>query len=87
MIVGSTLHISMGSAEFKSVNTSSDEMIIELTDGGARNGKIFLHYSGALSVKNAEGCNVSIDTEEADIHILSLSDRIRGEENRVSLTF
>jgi hypothetical protein len=86
LIVGSTLHISMGSAEFKSVIVANGEMVIELTDGGTRNGKIFLHYPGSLSVRQADGCGASIISEGQDIHILSLFNRVRNGNNTIRLT-
>jgi hypothetical protein len=76
----------MGSAEFRSVKAANGEMVIEMTDGGARNGKIFLYYVGSLSVKQTEGCEASIVSKEPDIHILSLANRVRTEKNTIRLT-
>jgi hypothetical protein len=76
----------MGSAEFRSVKAANGEMVIEMTKGGARNGKIFLYYTGSLTVKQTEGCEASIVSEEPDIHILSLANRVRTEKNTIRLT-
>ncbi len=85
LIVGSTLHISMGSGELKSVETGEGELVIDLTDGGARDGKIFLHYTGSMTVKQSDGCEATIISEEPDIHILSISSRVRQEKNTIRL--
>jgi hypothetical protein len=86
LIVGSNLHISMGSAEFSSVRSSSGKFEIELTDAGARDGKIFLYYYGSLEVDQTYGCQASLTSAGQGIYILSLSDRTRKEKNAVSLT-
>ena len=85
LIIGSTLHISMGSAEFRLVEVTAGELVIYLTDAGARNGKLFLYYPGQLAIKQVEGCEASLISEGSDIHILNLSNRIRNGKNTVRL--
>jgi alpha-galactosidase len=58
VLVGSNLHIGMGSAEIENIASRPGEIVIELNDGGAREGAMFIHSRKPLKLVKAEGCSV-----------------------------
>ena len=58
VLVGSNLHIGMGSAEIENIASRPGEIVMELNDGGAREGALFIHSRKPLKFVEAEGCSV-----------------------------
>jgi len=86
VLVGSTLHIAMGSEEIKGVEASPDGITITLTDGGARDGKLFLFSSGTLRLEENAGCEASLASVQPNVWSIEIRGRKRGTLNRVRLS-
>jgi len=86
VLVGSTLHIAMGSEEIKGVEASPDGITITLTDGGARDGKLFLFSSGTLRLEENAGCEASLASVQPNVWSIEIRGRRRGTLNRVRLS-
>lgn len=84
IVVGSNLHITMGS-EIKSLDATPAETIIELTDAGARDGKLFIHSSFPLQVSHGSGCDAFVLPLENNIQVLVITDRRRKKKNEIRL--
>jgi hypothetical protein len=78
VLVGSNLHISMGSSEIRILSSNPNGMTIELTDAGAREGKLFIYSKKPLILEKSTGCNSFIVPEKNNIYIIVLTDRQRG---------
>lgn len=85
LVIGSNLHICMGSAELETIQTTPNEMKIELTDAGARNGKIFIYSPIPLEVKRTSGCQAFIVAMEKNVWIVAVTNRSRAEKNVIEL--
>ena len=86
VLVGSDLHISMGSAEINGIFTRSNELEIDLTDAGAREGNLFFHSPKPLSSGLAEGCVIiSVIPAGDQIWQVHLKERLRGKPQKVVL--
>lgn len=85
LIVGSNLHIGMGSAELKSVESAAGDLKLELTNAGARNGKLFIFSLKPVEVQEVSGCQAAVVPYEKNIFALVLTDRSRTEKNSIHL--
>ena len=81
VLIGSTLHIGMGSAEMKRCEASTAGIGIELTDAGARDGSLFIFHRGTLALASAEGCEASLSAAGENVWRLSITGRQRGTPN------
>ena len=86
VVVGSNLHISMGSAELESVETTPNEMRIRLTNAGARDGKIYIYSRMPFRVKNAAGCEAFVVPQWRNVYAIVITHRLRTEKNMVILS-
>jgi len=86
LLVGSNLHIAMGSAEVSRIECSVDGMRIKLSDAGARKGKLYIHSSKTLELTTSKGCDATLRSEADQIFIVEISGRSRTEENLIELT-
>lgn len=86
VLVGSTLHISMGSAEIKDITTEPTGMTIMLTDAGARDGKLYVHSDKPLSLQSAKGCKASVTPAGNTIYRVTVNGRQRNAPNAISMT-
>ncbi|MDR3147341.1 MAG: alpha-galactosidase [Treponema sp.] len=78
VIVGSTLHISMGAAEIADVLTAPGRFTIRLHPAaGARHGTLFVYSPSPLSCEGAEGLSVGPLTNEGGLYAVPLSKRDR----------
>lgn len=85
VVIGSNLHIAMGSAELKQVVPRIDGMTIELTDAGARGGALYLFNRGPLRLISARGCEVAIESTPNSVWKLKISGRQRGHPQKIEL--
>ncbi len=85
VLVGSTLHIGMGSAELKELRTERNSVTIDLTDAGAREGKLFIFSHEALSLVSAQGCKAAVESAGENLWCVTLAGRQRGTPNILNL--
>lgn len=86
VLVGSNLHISMGSAEVKETIAAPEGITIVLRgDAGARAGKLFIFSKRPLSLAKADGCEATLAPGEPNIYIVSVAKRQRGTTNTIRL--
>jgi alpha-galactosidase len=80
ILIGSTLHISMGSAEITNILIQEKSMIIQLTDAGAQEGKLFIFSKQPLEVISSTGCKVKslCKRDNDDVWSLELVHRVKG---------
>jgi alpha-galactosidase len=86
VIIGSNLHISIGSAELKSVESKPGKMKIELTGAGALEGKIYIFSHTPLNVDKAEGCEAFIFEEIENLYVVVITNRALEGGSIVHLT-
>ncbi len=85
VLIGSNLHIAMGSAELRNVVSRKDGMTIELTDAGARAGALYVFHPRPLRLIAARGCEVAIDPASISVWELKISGRQRGHAQTIEL--
>ena len=85
VLVGSTLHIAMGSAEIQSIQAAASRLSITLTDAGAREGKLFVYSRKPLAMVASTGCQASVSASGPNLWIITVSKRERGGMNRMEL--
>jgi hypothetical protein len=86
VLVGSTLHLSMGSAEIAEAAATKTQITIRLTDGGARSGKLIIASPRDLRLTSAQGCRVaSVEKINEDVWAVALADRQRGAKQEICL--
>ncbi len=85
VLVGSNLHIGMGSAEIKDIQATPQGMTITLTDAGARDGKLYVHSTRPLTLASAQGCQASVAPAGENIYCVTLAGRQRNSPNVISL--
>lgn len=85
VLVGSNLHISMGSAEIKDVQTTANTVTVTLTDAGAREGKLFFYSLPALKLAKAEGCTAEVASAGENLWSVAIAKRERGKSNWIRL--
>lgn len=88
LVVGSTLHISMGAAEITGIVATEHNLEIRLNDGGASAGKLYVYSKQPLVLQHAEECNVE-GIEEVDEFVWSiwLTSRQKGKNQACFFTF
>lgn len=86
VIVGSNLHISMGSAEIDLIEAAPAELKIILKNVGAKDGKLFIYSEKALKVKHSSGCNAFIIPQENQIFALVINDRSAYDPSIIHLS-
>jgi len=85
VVIGSNLHIAMGSAELKQVVSRKDGMTIELTDAGAREGALYVFNPRPLRLIAARGCEVAMEPASSHVWKLNISARQRSQEQLIEL--
>lgn len=87
VLVGTNLHISMGSAEISDIAATRNRFVVTLNgDAGARDGKLFVFSKRQLELASAEGCDFAEVSEQAEhIWIIKLAGRKRGQAQLLEL--
>ena len=86
LLIGSDLHISLGSAELKALIATADELQITLTDAGAREGAIYVYSQRPLTLKSATGCTVkAVEAAGENAWKVRLQGRQRGQGQQIVL--
>ena len=86
VIVGSTLHISMGSAELKKVSTSSGGINIELNpNAGSYDGRLYVYSKVPLALQSSKGLNAFVVKIEKNIYAVVVDTRQRNKLQRINL--
>lgn len=85
VVIGSTLHVAMDSAEIKNVESSADGMTVTLTDAGAREGKLFIHSPRPLALSSVQGCEASVAPVGKNLYCVTLSGRQRSTPNIIRI--
>lgn len=86
VLVGSTLHISMGAAEVSEFQTGPHSISIRLTQAGAQQGRLIVASSKKIEFRAADGCVVDSVRESATgIWEIAVSERDRSQEQQIEL--
>ncbi len=86
VLVGSSLHYSMGSAEIKEVRPSGSGITIELNPkAGAIEGKLFIYSANPLQLKGVTGARATVTPAGDRVYVVQLEQRSRGERQVLSL--
>ena len=87
VIVGSTLHISMGSAELKEASSSVNGINIELNpNAGALDGKLYIYSTKPLALKNSAGLDALVVEIEKNIYVVVINNRRRNNPQMIELS-
>ncbi len=73
-VVGTTLHIGMGTNEIEYVTLDGNTMTITLNADGADRGDVFIHSERELSLVSAENCKAACE-RRGEITVVHLSER------------
>jgi hypothetical protein len=84
-LVGSDLHIAMGSAEIAAIRREGATLAVELTDAGAREGTLVFHSPQPLALARAEGCAAAVAPAGKDLWSIAISSRERKTPQRILL--
>jgi len=84
-LVGSDLHMGMGSAEIASFSVGSTTLSIKLNDAGARAGTLWIHSEPSLQIESAEGCTAELEGGDKHLWMLRLSGRQRASCQKIVL--
>ncbi len=85
VVVGSTLHITMGEADVAAVDWTDGVLTLHLTDAGAREGRLFVVCEGTPVLRRTEGLAVDSITPAEGCWTISITSRRRGAEQSVML--
>lgn len=85
VLIGSTLHISMGAAEIKGIQSTDETITVELSDAGARDGDLFFFSVRPLKLTGSAGCSATLSPDGKNLWKVSLSGRKRSEPNLIRL--
>jgi hypothetical protein len=85
VLIGSNLHISMGSAEIKEVHSENGALTVTLTDAGARDGNLVFFSRLPLKLAAATGCKAELSAAGENLWNVALTGRKRGEPNVITL--
>ena len=85
VLIGSTLHVAMGSAEVREVRRPPNRTIIDLTDAGARAGALYVHSTKPLCLGTVLGCRAELQSRGEGVWKVAISDRRRGEPQSIEL--
>jgi len=75
LVIGSTLHITMGAAEVAEILRTAESLTVVVNKSGATNGEIFLHSSRELRLIDCVGCVASLEDLHNDIWKITLQER------------
>jgi len=84
-LVGSDLHMGMGSAEIASFSVAETTISIEFSDAGARAGTLWIHSGASLEIESFEGCTAALEGGDKDLWMLRLSGRQRASRQKIVL--
>lgn len=85
VLVGSNLHVAMGSAELADIEAGLGGLTATLTDAGARAGALWIHSRRPLKLTKALGCEAALSQETGDIWRISINCRERGKQNQLQV--
>ena len=86
VLIGSSLHKYCGAAEIKRFQPGRDDLEIELTDAGTRQGELFVYSPLDLSRRSAVGCTVEfVERVSGNIWKIGITDRQPGQPQRLQL--
>jgi len=86
VLIGSTLHISMGAAEIKGIKSTDETITVELSDAGARDGDLLFFSTKPLKLTGSAGCNAKLSRAGEKLWKVALSGRRRWEPNVIRLS-
>ncbi|MBP1989837.1 glycoside hydrolase family 36 protein [Paenibacillus eucommiae] len=88
IVIGSTLHISMGAAEIANITTAEHDLVIHLNDGGASDGKLFVYSTKPLVLHQAEACAVAgIEKANEAVWSIQIAERQKGKNQVIHIRF
>ncbi len=85
-VIGSNLHISMGTAEIKNIVSDKMGITIELfPEAGARSGRIYLYSKKPLNEVHSTNSKVQLFKKSENLYVLVLENRDRNEREIISV--
>ncbi len=87
VLIGSTLHITMGTAELLKSEPAQHSVELHLTDAGARNGTLYFFSRHQLIVSSAQGLKVTAVKHSGDVWRVDVANRQRGQPQRLALSW
>jgi alpha-galactosidase len=86
ILIGSNLHISMGSTEVKGIDYSNSHINIELDpNAGCRKGRLYFYSEKPLGNARSTNSDCSIIRQSTNIYIVVLTNRIRDKKELVTI--
>jgi hypothetical protein len=86
VLIGSTLHITMGLAEVRSAQTTEEGLVLDLSDAGARAGALYFYSAGKLAVAAVKGFEVVAVKRMGNLWKVEIKARRRGRAQSLVLT-
>lgn len=86
ILVGSNLHLSMGSAEIKHVQSNSQRTTVELIPtAGAIEGQLVFFSKEPLKVKQTKGCQAFVMQNAPDVYTAVITERNRDSQQSITV--
>lgn len=90
ILIGSNLHMAMGSAEVLEIDYTPNGIVVELEpSAGALEGQLVFHAKQGLRVSSATGCQAFVVQDDNDEQVFAaiITGRQRGEAQRIEFEF
>jgi hypothetical protein len=88
VLVGSDLHISMGSAEIQEVRTDRSGMTIVLNGpAGARSGNLYVYSQKPIQLGKTAGCEATLHQSQPAVYAVAVTNRLREASNSIAFVF
>lgn len=85
VLIGSDLHIGMGSAEVAMWRVTADTIEFELSDAGARSGAVWIYSEKPLALERVEQGTAAVEAAGPNLWRICISGRQRGRGQRLRL--
>jgi hypothetical protein len=83
IVVGSTLHISMGAAELEDCYASSEGFTIILNGAGVKNGELYVFSPKPLFMTETVCCEAEAESAGPNLHVLRIHNRVKTEKQTI----
>ena len=85
-LVGSNLHLAMGTTEVGDIRVTASKMIIELNPAGAQQGNLTIHSDKPLSAGETTNCKITkVESAGENLYKVHLSDRPWDKQQTITL--
>ncbi len=86
VLIGSNLHISMGTTEVQNISYTNSQVVIEMkSNAGSRDGRLYFYSEKQLSNVKSTNSDSFIIRQNKNIYVLILTGRIRDKKELITI--